>query len=189
MLFGTVCFYQWSWKLNFKCSLMALAMWDILEAPIFVTWLIIENWRSNCSLKLGKDNERATSSLRYISEAIKKFWKIRLVCVFTLYRNRRIKEKGSRDLLISQITNRVNNISNHTRRKYNLHCLCNILVVKIPKIKVRNPSPFRKTCLVTALTKQSHVLFEIAFYVFFFFSFNHICNLLFRIPARRNHSK
>ena len=26
MLFRTVCFYQWSWKLNYKCSLMALAI-------------------------------------------------------------------------------------------------------------------------------------------------------------------
>ena len=38
----------------------------------------------------------------------------------------------------------MNNISNHTRRIYDLPCLCNILVVKIPKIKVCNPSPFRK---------------------------------------------
>ena len=44
MLFRTVCFYQWSWKLNLKCSLMALAIGDrILEAQMFVTWLIIEN--------------------------------------------------------------------------------------------------------------------------------------------------
>ena len=52
-------------------------------------------------------------------------------------------------------------------------------MVKIPKIKDCNPSPFRKSCLETSLTKQSHVLFEITFYVFF--SFSHICNSLFRI--------
>ena len=40
------------------------------------------------TLKWGKDNERATSSFRYISEAIKIFRKIRLVCVIALYRNR-----------------------------------------------------------------------------------------------------
>ena len=28
---------------------------------------------------------------------------------------------------------------------YDLHCLCNILVAKIPMIKVCNPFPFRKT--------------------------------------------
>ena len=69
---------------------MALAIWDILEAQIFVTWLIIEN----------------------------------------------------------------------------LHCLCNILVVKFPKIKVCNPSSFKETLFGTSLRKQ--VLFEIKNYVFFF---------------------
>ena len=39
--------------------------------------------------------------------------------------------------------------------------------MKIRKIKICNPSPFRKTCFVTSLTKQCHVLFEIAFHVFF----------------------
>ena len=39
------------------------------------------------TLKWGKDNERATSSFRYISEDTKKVLKIRLVCVLTLYRN------------------------------------------------------------------------------------------------------
>ena len=34
MLFRTVCFYQWSQKLNYKCTLMALAIRDILEAQI-----------------------------------------------------------------------------------------------------------------------------------------------------------
>ena len=62
----------------------------------------------------------------------------------------------------------MNNISNHTRRIYDLQCLCNILVVKIPKIKVCNQSLFKKTCFVTSLTKQCHVLFEIMFHVFFF---------------------
>ena len=36
-----------------------------------------------------------------------------------------------------------------------------------PKIKVCNPSPFRKTCFVTSLTKRCHVLLEITFHVFF----------------------
>ena len=43
MLFRTACFYQWSWKLDYWCSLMASAIWDILEAQIFVRWLKIEN--------------------------------------------------------------------------------------------------------------------------------------------------
>ena len=90
--------------------------------------------------------------------------------MFTLYRNRLILGKGSRDLLISEIANRINNICNHTRQIYDLHCLCNILLVKIPKIKVCNPSPL-KTCFATSLTKQCHVLFEITF---------HICSSLFR---------
>ena len=39
------------------------------------------------------------------------------------------REKGSRDLLISEIANRINNISNHTKQICDLHCLCiNILV-------------------------------------------------------------
>ena len=59
------------------------------------------------------------------------------------------------------------NISNHIGQIYDVHCLCNILVVKIPKVKVCNPSPFRKTCFVTSLMKQCHVLFEITFHVFF----------------------
>ena len=42
---------------------------------------------------------------------------------------------------------------------------CNILVVKIPKIKVCNPSQFRKTCFVTSLTNECHVLFEIKFFL------------------------
>ena len=92
--------------------------------------------------------------------------------------------KGKRvtDLLISWIANRINNISNHTKQIYDLHCLCNILVVKIPRIKVCNPSPFRKTCFETSLTKQikSHVLFQITFHVFFF-SLSHIFSSLFRI--------
>ena len=50
---------------------------------------------------------------------------------------------------------------------YDLHCLCNILVAKIPMIKVCNPFPFRKTVFVTSLTKQCYVLFEIMFCVFF----------------------
>ena len=58
---------------------------------------------------------------------------------------------------------RINNISNHTRQIYDLHCLWNTVVVKIPKIKVCNPSPFRKTFFVTSLTKQCHLLFEITF--------------------------
>ena len=45
------------------------------------------------------------------------------------------------------LANRINDISNHTRQIYDLHCLCNSLVVKIPMIKVCNPSPFRKTIL------------------------------------------
>ena len=54
----------------------------------------------------------------------------------------------SRDLLISYIASRINTISNHARGIYDLHCLRNILVVKIPKIKLCNPSSFRKTCFV-----------------------------------------
>ena len=56
---------------------------------------------------------------------------------------------------------------------------CDILVVNIPKIKVCNNSPFRRTCFVTSLTKQCYVLFEIAFFVFF--SLSYICSSLFRI--------
>ena len=41
----------------------------------------------------------------------------------------------------------MNKISNHTRQIYDLRCLCSILVVKIPKIKVCNPFPFKKTFL------------------------------------------
>ena len=52
---------------------------------------------------------------------------------------------------------------------------CNILVVKILKIEVCNPSQFRKTCFVTSFTKQYHVLFEITFLL------RHICSSLFRI--------
>ena len=52
-------------------------------------------------------------------------------------------------------------------------------MVKIPKIKVCKLSPFRKTCFVTSLMKQCHVLFEITFSAFF--SLSHICSLLFRI--------
>ena len=76
--------------------------------------------------------------------------------------------EGSSDLLISEIAHRINNISNHTKQIYDLHCLCNISVVKIPRIKVCNPSPFRKTCFVTSFTKQCYVFFEITFHVFFF---------------------
>ena len=43
MLFRTVCFYQWSRKLNYKFSLMALAIWDSLEAQSFVKWMMTEN--------------------------------------------------------------------------------------------------------------------------------------------------
>ena len=52
--------------------------------------------------------------------------------------------EGSRDLLISEIAESINHISNHTRQINDLHSLGNILVVKIPKIKFCNPSPFRK---------------------------------------------
>ena len=86
MLFRKVCFYQWSRKLNYKFSLMVLAIWDILEAQAQVT----DDWELTVeifTLKWAKDNERTTSSFRYISEAIKRFLNIRLVCVFTLYRN------------------------------------------------------------------------------------------------------
>ena len=44
---------------------MALAIWDILETQIFVTTSV-----KMFTLKWGKENERATSSFRYISEAI-----------------------------------------------------------------------------------------------------------------------
>ena len=64
-------------------------------------------------------------------------------------------EKGSRDLLIGSIANSINNISKHTRQIYELHCLCNILVVKTPKINIFNPSTFRKMCFVTPLTIEA----------------------------------
>ena len=73
MLFRTVCFYQWSWKLNYKCSLMALAIWVHFRSSNFRH--VTDNWELTVkifTLKWGKDNERATSSFRYISEAIKK---------------------------------------------------------------------------------------------------------------------
>ena len=70
----------------------------------------------------------------------------------------------------------INNIANHARQVFNLHCLCNILV-KISKIKVCNPSSFKKTGFVTSLTKQCHVLFEITFHMCFF-SLSHICSSL-----------
>ena len=61
--------------------------------------------------------------------------------------------------------------------------VCNILVVKIPKIKVCDPSQFMKTCFVTSLTNQCHVLFEITFLL------SHICSSLFRITDKSNRSK
>ena len=73
MPFSTVCFYQWSRKLNYKCSLMALAIWVHLRSSNFRH--VTDNWELRVkifTLKWGKDNERATSSFRYISEAIKK---------------------------------------------------------------------------------------------------------------------
>ena len=73
MLFRTVCFYQWSWKLNYKCSLMALAIWVHFRSSNFRH--VTDNWESTLKifiLKWWKDNERATSSFRYISEAIEK---------------------------------------------------------------------------------------------------------------------
>ena len=45
----------------------------------------------------------------------------------------------------------------------------NILVVKIPKINICNLSPFRKKCFGESVTKQCRVLFEITFYVFYFY--------------------
>ena len=54
ILFRMICLCQWSWTLNYKCSLMALAIWDILEPQIFVTWLIIENYDQNIHSKMGK---------------------------------------------------------------------------------------------------------------------------------------
>ena len=76
MLFRTVCFYQRSWKLNYKCSLMALAIlliWVHFRSSNFRH--VTDNWVLTVkifTLKWGKDNERATSSFRYIVEAIKK---------------------------------------------------------------------------------------------------------------------
>ena len=60
------------------------------------------------------------------------------------------------------------NISNHTGGIYDLHCLCNILVVKIPKIKVCNPSPFTKNvfCVVIDET-MSRVIWNHVLRVFF----------------------
>ena len=53
------------------------------------------------------------------------------------------------------------------------------MVVKIPKIKVCNPFPFRKTSFATSLKKRCHMLFEITFHVVCF-SLSHICSSLFR---------
>ena len=47
-------------------------------------------------------------------------------------------------------------------------------MVKIPKIKVCNPSLLRKACSVASLTNQCHVIFKITFHVFF--SLTHICS-------------
>ena len=46
-------------------TLVALAIWDILETQIFVTSSV-----KMFTLKWRKENERATSSFRFISEAI-----------------------------------------------------------------------------------------------------------------------
>ena len=73
----------------------------------------------------------------------------------------------------------MNHISNHTRQINDLHSLGNILVAKIPKIKFCNPSPFRKTYVLTSWTKQCFVFFEITFHVSF--SLSHICSSPFRI--------
>ena len=129
-----------------ECSLMTSAIW--------VHWSInfrhaTDNWEWTIkifTLKWGKDNETATSFFRYISEAIKKgSYKFALYVCLRYIGIGQIKGKGSHDLLISWIANRINNISTHSKRIYDF-CLCNILVPKIPKIRVCNPSPFRKTC-------------------------------------------
>ena len=76
MLFRTVCFYQWSWKLNYKCSLMALAIWVHFRSSNFRH--VTDNWELMVkifTLKWGKDDERTTSSFRYVSEAIKNILK------------------------------------------------------------------------------------------------------------------
>ena len=127
---------------------------------------VTNNWELTVKIftpKWGKNNERATCSFMYISEAI---YRSPCMCVYVMYE---LVKKGNRVVWLSEIAKRLNNISNHTKRIYDLHCLCNILLVKIHKIKVCNPSPFRKTCFVMSLTKQCHVLFEITFHVFFFF--------------------
>ena len=53
--------------------------------------------------------------------------------------------------------------------RFTLLRLFNILAVKIPKIKICNPSPFRKKCFGALVTKQCRVLFEITFYEFYFY--------------------
>ena len=85
------------------------------------------------------------------------------------------------------MANRINNTSIHTRQIYDLHCLCNILVVKIPKIKVRNPSPFRKTYFVTSsLMKQYHVLLKSRFTCFFFVVVVFFCRATFLVHFSRS---
>ena len=101
MLFRAVCFYQWSSKVNYKCSLMALAIRVHFRSSNFY---VTGNWELTVKifvLKWGKDNERATSSFRYISEAVKKvLLNSPCMCLRFIGIGKK-KRKGSRDLLIS----------------------------------------------------------------------------------------
>ena len=80
------------------------------------------------------------------------------------------------------MTKRPNNSFQSYQANSRSTLLSDVLVVKTPKIKVCNTFPFRKTCFVTLLRKQSHVLFEITFYlfifvfVFVFLLLSHICS-------------
>ena len=61
-----------NWTTNIKCT-MALAMWVHCRSSSYRH--VTDNWELTVkifTLKWGKDNERATSSFRYISEAIEK---------------------------------------------------------------------------------------------------------------------
>ena len=62
MLFRTVCFYQWSWKLNYKCSLMALPIWVHFRSSYFRH--VTDNWELTVkifTLKWEKNYERANN--------------------------------------------------------------------------------------------------------------------------------
>ena len=59
MLFGTVCFYQWSWKLNYKCSLMCLSIVRHFRSSDFCH--VTYNWE--LTVKLDRLSVRGRPSI------------------------------------------------------------------------------------------------------------------------------